>query len=74
MDKLINERESNFNENSSIHSDKREKEKKSKYDSQYANLYAALIESLSNEKSDTDKIKALILLEKDLMVIKDKNK
>jgi hypothetical protein len=69
MEKLINEKENISNSNENSVQDKKEIKQ-----SQYANLYSALIDSLSNEKSDTDKIKALILLEKDFLIIKDKNK
>jgi len=61
-------------ENSSNYSGKREKEKKHLTDYQYTNLYSTLIDALSNEKPDTDRIKALILLEQDVMMISDKSK
>jgi len=73
MDKINNDSNSIVNENTSNYSEKNEKEKK-KNDSLYANLYTSLIESLSNEKSDTDKIKALIRLEQDIPMIIDKSK
>jgi hypothetical protein len=70
MERLLNE---NFNENSSYHSDK--KEKKSKNDSEIINsLYNMIIESLCNDKQDTDKIRALIMLEQEIHKIKDKNR
>jgi len=71
------ERNTNENlngENTSNYSGKRDKEKKTKTDNQYTNLYSTLIDALSTEKPDTDRIKALILLEQDVMMINDKNK
>lgn len=76
MERLLNE--SNFTENTSTYSDKKDKDRKSKQDNQSNinsnNYYSNLIENLTNDKSDTDKIKALILLEQDVLKIKDKNK
>ena len=48
----FNESNFNFNENTSNISEKKEKKKN---EFLYTNLYTSLIESLSNEKSDTDK-------------------
>ena len=74
MDRNINEI---FNENSSSHSESR-KEKKLKNEFNHTdinnNFYNSLVECLTNEKQDTDKIKVLIILEQDIQKIKDKNK
>ncbi len=69
-----NQADNSHAENSSNHSGMREKEKKNKADYQYTNLYSTLIDALSTEKPDTDRIKALILLEQDVMIINDKSK
>jgi hypothetical protein len=66
-------------ESSSTYSEKNKKKTKNdnsstSYSTSYSNLFTSLLDSLANDKSDTDKIKALILLEKDVMLIKDKNK
>ena len=64
------------NENSSIHSDKKDK-KMTKSDSTVNNnnIYNIIIESLNGEKQDTDKIKALIIAEQDIhFFAKDKKK
>jgi hypothetical protein len=70
MERILNE---NFNENSSYHSDKKEKKIKSESD-MLNSFYNSIIESLCNDKQDTDKIRALIMLEQEIHKIKDKNR
>lgn len=63
-------------ENSSNHSDKKEKKTFKREESQnvHNNFYSVFIDAMSNEKLDTDKVKALITLEQNIHTIKEKYK
>ena len=63
-----------FNETSSIISEKKERRNTKKDDSHNNNFYTYFIEAMSNDKLDTDKVKALISLEQNIQTIKEKYK
>jgi len=78
MDDNNNFNETNINnENASNHSDKKEKKNLKREEAQNIhnnNFYTYFIEAMSNDKLDTDKVKALISLEQNIHTIKEKYK
>ncbi len=67
---IINENASNYSEKKERKSSRREEA----HNIQNNNFYTYFIEAMSNDKVDTDKVKALISLEQNIYNIKEKYK